>query len=300
MSTTKRATLAAVTFAVALGAAMGPGAGDAFAQRTRPLTRKERERREQEKKDAARKEQERKDSEAAAAAAEEERKKQAAAAAAAPPPPPPAPLEEKKEWDDSVEAPKAIFVSAELAFTRSDLAVVLDTTAFDRTSANGVLFGLAGGLRLGDWRFGGRWRTYDTTEFTLWNFAISAGYALKLRPVTPIFTGYLGYVFDQSIEPALFKTSLPEGTVLPPDVDVKGLLLGADANASYWVTKWFRMGAFLGVDFMFLSRATAPLPQSVYGPSPEVANRELFREGGFGLGLNFNAGFRGSFDIGIE
>ena len=79
-------------------------------------------------------------------------------------------------------------------------------------------------------------------------FSASVSYALKPRPVTPIIEGHLGYVFDQSIDRKVFESSLPEGTILPPDVDVKGMIRG-EGSANYWLTTWFRVGAFIGLDF---------------------------------------------------
>ncbi|MBX3227697.1 MAG: hypothetical protein KIT84_15180 [Labilithrix sp.] len=298
---TSRATVFALSLGVALGAAYLPGEGEAHAQRNRPLTKKERQKRKQEQEEAAKKkkEQERKEAEAAAAAEEEEKKKAAAAAAATPAPAEPQPA--PGEWDDTVEAEKAIYVQADLGYTRPDLATIdVSSMAFDNSASNGVLLGLAAGYRKKDLSIGLRYRIYDASDFTLWSFAVAASYALKYRPVTPIFSAHLGYVFDQSIEPSVIRSSLPEGTVLPPDVDVKGLLLGGEGSANYWVTKWFRVGAFLGLDFMFLSRAKAPRPQSIFGPSPEVDELPLYKEGGFGIGVTLNLGLRGSFDLGIE
>lgn len=208
---------------------------------------------------------------------------------------------EPKELDvEKVESAKAIYLSGDLAFTRSDLGGISDNLGFDRTVANGFLYGLSGGLRLKDLRFGMRWRVYDTTEFTLWTVALAAGYAMPLRPVSPIFSAHLGYVFDQKLQSALFRSSLPEGNVLPPDVDVKGLLLGVDANASYWITKFLRLGAFIGADVMFLHRAKAAFPQSLFGPTPEFNAMPLYSDSGSSLGLNVNLGLRGAFDIGFQ
>ena len=57
-----------------------------------------------------------------------------------------------------------------------ELAAIVDDSDLDRTHANGGLYGLSAGLRLRDVRFGFRWRVYDTTEFTLWTLALSAGF----------------------------------------------------------------------------------------------------------------------------
>ncbi len=291
-----RATVFALSLGLAVGAVYLPGERAAYAQRSRPLTKKERQKR-KEQEEAAKKEQEKKDADAAAAAEEEEKKKKAALAAASPAAPPP----EKKEWDDTVESQRAIFVTADLGYTRADLSTLAASSmAFDTGSANGLLLGLTGGLRQKDWQYGLKYRVYDAASFTLWSFSASVSYALKPRPVTPIIEGHLGYVFDQSIDRKVFESSLPPGTILPPDVDVKGVILGGEGSANYFLTPWFRAGAFIGLDFMFLSRARAPLPQSTFGPTPEVETLPLYKDSGFGIGVNINIGLRGSFEIGIE
>jgi hypothetical protein len=201
---------------------------------------------------------------------------------------------------DKVESPKAIYVSGDIGITRSDLAAIIDNTSFDRTAAFGLLYGLSAGVRLKDTRFGLRWRVYDTTEFTLWTIAVSAGYGLPLRPLSPILSAHVGYVFDQTIQGPVMRSSLPQGNVLPPDVDVKGLLMGLDLNASYWVTKFLRLGAFIGADLMLLYREKAAFPRSIFGSDPEIESKPLYTESGSGLGLNVNIGLRGAFDIGFK
>lgn len=202
--------------------------------------------------------------------------------------------------DTSVESRKAVYISGDLAITRSDLGAIVDNTGFDRTGANGLLYGLSAGVRLGDLRFGGRWRVYDTSEFALWTFAFSAGFGLPIRPISPVFSAHVGYAFDQSMEPALVRSSLPVGTVLPPDVDVKGIIAGVDVNASYWVTKFFRVGAFIGADLLFLNREKVAVPSSIYGPVLETPNNPLFTGAASSIGMNFNLGLRGAFDIGFK
>jgi hypothetical protein len=275
-----RARALSVAFVVAAGGvtlgARGPRA--AYAQPKAPVKDRNDDRKEREEKERA-------------AAAEQPAPSAAPSAAPARPDAP-------AEFGE-VEAKKAVYFSGDIAFTRSDLGVVNDL-GFDRTVANGFLYGLSTGLRLSDLRVGVRWRVYDTTEFILWNFSLSAGYGLPIRPVSPIFSAHVGYVFDQMLEPALFRSSLPDGTLLPPNVDVKGLLAGIDVNASYWVTKFLRLGAFIGADVMFLSRARAAIPRTLSGGAPEVAGNALYADSGSGLGLNFNLGLRGAFDIGFK
>jgi hypothetical protein len=286
----RRATV--VASFVALVSASLVAVPEAQAQQKRPATKpdaKKDEKKEEQKKDekkatqtSTEDEEKKRQQEAAKKAEEDEEKKK------------------KEEFDDSKEADRAIYFSGDLAFTRPDMGGLSDNTGFDRTAANGFLYGLSAGLRLKDIRFGVRWRVYDTTEFTLWTFAASAGYALPLRPLSPIFSAHIGYVFDQKLEEALFKSSLPQGSLLAPDTDINGLLVGVDINASYWITKFLRLGAFVGSDLLILSRSQATPPRSVLGNAPpEITRKPLYTETGSGLGITMNIGFRGAFDIGF-
>jgi hypothetical protein len=275
---------------LAFAAVVGPAEREAFAQPRRDHPAKSKK---QEKKDH-------KEGEGAAAQDEQRKEEEKKAEEQKKPADPGHGSEEKHELDTRVEQPKAVYISGDLAFTRSDLGGLSDNTGLDRTVANGVLYGLSAGLRLKDFRFGARWRVYDTTEFALWSLAVSAGYGLPLRPVSPVFSAHLGYVWDQDIQSSLFRKSLPTGTVLPPDIDVKGILLGFDVNASYWVTRFVRLGAFVGADFMFLSREKASPPATIFGPSSEVEGNPLYSQSGSSIGLNVNLGLRGAFDIAFK
>jgi hypothetical protein len=197
------------------------------------------------------------------------------------------------------EATRAVFVSGDFAFTRVDLGGITDNLDFTRSAANGFLYGLATGLRFRDFRIGARWRVFDTTEFDMWSIGGSLGYGLPLRPLSPVFTVNVGYVWDQHVERGAISSSLPTGTVLEPDVALRGLLVGLDLNASYWVTKFLRLGAFIGTDFFFLSREKAPLPQSLFPIPAETRNLPLYSESGSGVSYTLNLGFRGAFDIGF-
>lgn len=197
------------------------------------------------------------------------------------------------------EAKRAVFVSGDLAFTRVDLGGISDNLGFDKTAANGLLYGLAAGLRFKDLRIGGRWRVHSTTEYDLWSVGGSIGYGLPMRPLSPVFTAIVGYVWDQQIEHGVFQSSLPNGTVLRPDVDVNGLLVGLDANASYWLSTFARIGFFIGADFMFLSRQQAALPASIFPITDEFKNKPLYTESGSSIAYTLNIGIRGAFDVGF-
>jgi hypothetical protein len=287
----RAALIATASFVLALGAAVGPAEGQAFAQQGA---------------DAAKTQDQKKENTGAAAGTaaptEEQQKaeedKQAEEAKKAEEA---KHEQEQKELDLSKESAKAVYFSGDIGFTRSDLGGLSDKTGFDRTVANGLLYGLSAGLRLKDLRLGARWRVYDTTEFALWTFALSAGYGLPIRPISPVFSAHVGYVFDQDLQASLFRKSLPDGTILPPDVDVKGLLAGVDVNASYWVTRFVRLGVFIGADLMFLNRSRADVPRTLFGnPPAETSALPLYADSGSSIGLNFNAGLRGAFDIAFK
>jgi hypothetical protein len=202
---------------------------------------------------------------------------------------------EKEEKESS----RAVFVSGDLAFARVDLGGISDNLSFDKPSANGLLYGLAAGLRFRDLRIGARWRVHSTTEFDMWSVGGSIGYGLPMRPLSPVFTAIVGYVWDQKIERGVFSSSLPNGTVLAPDVDLNGLLVGLDLNASYWLSTFARIGAFIGTDFMFLSRQKAALPTSIFPITDEFKNKPLYTESGSSIAYTLNIGLRGAFDVGF-
>jgi hypothetical protein len=195
---------------------------------------------------------------------------------------------------------KAIWLWGDIGFTRSFVGVAQNDLGLDKTAANGVLYGIAAGLRLKQLLFGVRWHLHDTTEFALWDISASVGYELAMRPITPIVSAHLGYVFDQEVQGGAFRSALPEGNVLPPNVDLQGGLLGVDLSAAYRLTEAFRIGAFIGADLMFLVRPKVGSPQSLFGPTPELATHPLYADTGTSLGLNANAGIRGVFDIGFR
>jgi hypothetical protein len=206
---------------------------------------------------------------------------------------------EKTEEKEEQESHRAVFVSADIAFTRVALGGISDNLSFDKPSASGLLYGLAGGLRLKDFRIGARWRVHSTSEFDMWSIGGSIGYGLPIRPLSPVFTAIVGYVWDQKIERGVFSSSLPNGTVLAPDVDLNGLLVGLDLNASYWVSHFLRIGAFIGSDFMFLSRQQAALPTSIFPITDEFKNKPLYTDSGSSIAYTLNIGLRGAFDVGF-
>jgi hypothetical protein len=207
---------------------------------------------------------------------------------------------EKTDADkEEKESTRAVYVSGNIGFARVDLGGISDNTSFNRTAANGLLYGFSAGLRFHDLRIGGRWRVHSTTEFDMWSVGGELGYGLKLRPLSPVFTASVAYVWDQKIERGVFSSSLPTGTVLPPDVDLNGLLVGLDICASYWLSSFLRIGPFIGTDFMFLSRQKAALPSTLFPISDEFKSKPLYTESGSSIAYTLNIGLRGAFDVGF-
>ena len=192
---------------------------------------------------------------------------------------------------------RAIYLSADIGFTRADVGGFSDNTGFDKTSANGVLAGIGVGYRYEEFRIGGRFRDAATTEFSLWSLMGEIGYSLKFRPVSPTFFLRAGYIFDVGVERAAIGSSLPNGNIQTPDVDLNGLVLGAEAGASYWITKILRVGPFVGLDLTFLHRSTVSQPQSLFPLPDETKANPLYSGNGSGVGYMINFGFRGTGDI---
>lgn len=234
-------------------------------------------------------------------------KKPAAAAPAATTAPAPAtapaaspaatPAEPAPPKGDAPEDPRAIYISADIGFTRPDIGGISDNLGFDKTAANGILAGLGIGYRYKDLRVGARFRDSSTTEFSLWSLMGEIGYGLPFRPVSPIVFVHAGYMFDVGVERAVFASKLPKGNLLTPNVDLDGLVLGGELTAAYWLTKFLRIGPFIGVDFTFLHRAQAAPPQSIVPLEPATKNNELFGDSGNGLGYVLSIGLRGTGDI---
>ncbi|AKV03760.1 hypothetical protein AKJ09_10423 [Labilithrix luteola] len=200
--------------------------------------------------------------------------------------------------EEGKEPNQAVYLSGDLAFARADVGAFSDNTGFDKTGANGIAYGLGIGYRNRSLRVGARFRINDTTEFSLWSVMAEVGYGLKLRPIEPVFVFHAGYMFDTNIQRPVFSSSLPQGNVLTPDVDLKGAVLGVEAVANYWATKSLRIGPYVGFDLTILHRSQAALPQSIFPIPDDVRNNALFGESGSGVGYVFNVGIRGTVDIG--
>jgi hypothetical protein len=215
-----------------------------------------------------------------------------AAAPAEPTTPPPA-VDETDRADD----PRAIYLSGELGFTRADIGGLSDTFGFDKTGANGLVAGIGVGYRYKALRLGGRFRDASTTEYSLWSLMGEVGFGLPFRPLTPVIFVHAGYIFDEGVERSVIASSLPKQNVLTPNIELDGLVIGAEAYLAYSVTRFLKIGPFLGADFTFLHRAQPGPPQSLQPTDEKVPNNALFNDSGSGVGYMLNLGVRLTGDV---
>ena len=203
--------------------------------------------------------------------------------------------------DEDVDTKHAVVLSGDLAFTRMDIGGFSDDTGLDadNTGANGFVYGFGAGYRQSHLRFGARFRAAGTTEYSLWSVMGEVGYGLGLKPVEPIFFVHAGYIWSTNIERSLLDSSLPQGNILEPQVDLQGAIVGVEAEAAYHVSRFIRLGPFLSLDAMFLSRGTVPLPQSLYPLTDEIRANPLYTGSGSGIGYALTFGIRGAADIGF-
>jgi hypothetical protein len=203
----------------------------------------------------------------------------------------------KPAAEEAKEDKRAIYISADIGFTRADVGGISDNTGFDKTAANGFFGGIGLGYRYKDLRIGGRFRDSSTTEFSLWSVMGEIGYGLPFRPVSPVLFAHAGYMFSNGVERGAFASALPPGNVLKPSVQLDGLVVGGELVASLWVTKFLRVGPFLGVDFSWLHRAQVGLPQSIVPLTADTRNNALYSDSGSGVGYLLSIGIRGTGDI---
>lgn len=205
--------------------------------------------------------------------------------------------DEEREGTKELDGKRAVYVSFDVGYTRPDFGGFTDDTGLDKTSANGFLYAFGAGVRFNHLRFGARFRGLDTTEYTFWQLMAEVGWGFGLRPISPVIMLHAGYTFDIGIERSAMAKQLPQGNVLPPDVDVKGFVVGVEASFGYYLAKLLRVGPFIGFDLLAVSRQKADLPQSIFPISEETRNNALFKDSGSGLGYTLNIGMRGAFDV---
>ena len=104
---------------------------------------------------------------------------------------------------------------------------------------------------------------------------------------------------SNGIERGAIASALPAGNVLTPQAQLDGLVVGGELVASLWLTKFLRVGPFLGVDFAWLHRSQVSLPQSIVPLTADTRNNGLYSDSGSGVGYLLSIGIRGTGDIGF-
>ncbi|HEY8075956.1 MAG TPA: hypothetical protein VIF62_17635 [Labilithrix sp.] len=213
--------------------------------------------------------------------------------------PAPAPAPAPPPADDDKPEPRALVLSLDLGVGHTDLGGLHDNLSFDKTAANGGVYGGGAGVRLKQLRFGARFRGEDTTEFTTWSVLAEAGYGFKMRPFEPTILLHAGWQWSTAIEPAVFRSAIPPLNTLPPNVRVHGPTVGLEAQALYYVAKAFGIGPFLGFDVSFLSRPQVDLPQSLVQLSSDTKQNPLYTDSGSGIAWTVQIGARALLDLGL-
>ena len=70
-------------------------------------------------------------------------------------------------------------------------------------------------------------------------------------------------------------------------------------SAPFWLTKFLRIGPFIGGDVLLLHRSTVSAPQSLFPLSDATKNNPLYSDSGSGTGYMLSIGLRGTGDIGF-
>jgi hypothetical protein len=218
-------------------------------------------------------------------------------ATAAPATAAPATVEPATEPGREADGNRAIYISADIGFVRADMSGISNNTGLDKTAANGVVAGIGLGYRFKELRLGARFHDANTTEFSLWSLVGEIGYGLPFRPVSPVLVAHAGYMFSNGVERGAIGSALPPGNVLTPQVQLDGLVVGGELLASVWITKFLRLGPFVGIDFSWLHRAQVALPQSIVPLTADTRNNALYTDSGSGVGYLLSIGLRGTGDI---
>ena len=201
--------------------------------------------------------------------------------------------------DPNTENTRAIYLTADFGFTRPDIGGFSSSLAFDKTAASGFLAGAGVGYRHKAFRGGVRFRASDTPQFTLWSLMGEVGWGIPIKRLTPVIMIHAGYMFDTGVERSAFASYLPSTNLLTPNVDLDGLVLGAEVYGAYAVTKFFKVGPFIGFDATFLHRAQVRDPQSTQPLTDETTQNALFGDSGHGVGYILSVGLRLTGDVGF-
>jgi hypothetical protein len=207
------------------------------------------------------------------------------------------PSEPAAAGGNNIEQRRAIYVSVDFGFARADVGGLSDSTGFDKTGANGIMGGLGIGYRHNNLRIGGRFRDASTTELELWSLVGEIGYGIPMRAITPVIFVHGGYMFDSGIQRSVVAKSLPPGNILTPNLGLDGAVLGAELLGNIHLSRFLRIGPFIGFDLTWLHRKQVGLPQSIVPLSDDTKNNPLYTGSGSGVGYVFTLGIRGTGDI---
>jgi opacity protein-like surface antigen len=211
---------------------------------------------------------------------------------APPPPPPPAygptqlALEQAQE-KDSGRGLEFVYLDGEAGFEFAALEAITKSGNLlpegSNSSAVGLMFGAAAGLRLLYFTVGPHFRFAHTNDWDLWTLNLDFGWRIPLGMIEPhgeIGGGYakLGHSADKLVG-------------LYPDVSVSGFDFRLGAGVDYYPTNAFSIGATLDFEFLRLARSrVSPLRADAVSTTDFTADASslgLTVTGGIVVGLHF-------------
>jgi hypothetical protein len=148
-----------------------------------------------------------------------------------------------------------VFLDAGMGAAYFDVLALKDGELLDPARVKSSGFGLMGsaafGVRLQEFTFALRYRYADLSDWQLWTFGGEAGMNFSLGRIEPYFGLGAGYASLDGIVSDISRAFTP----LPaPAIDIHGLDLRVNAGLSYYVSRWFSVGANLSADAFFLRR----------------------------------------------
>jgi len=155
-----------------------------------------------------------------------------------------------------------VFLDAGLGAAYVDMIALKDGKLLDpaRVKSNGfgVMYDAALGVRLREITLAVRYRSADFSDWQLWSLGGEAGMNLSFGRFEPYFGFGAGYASLSGMRADISRAA----TALPaPAVDIGGLNVRVNVGLSYYVSRWFSLGANLSGDAFFLSRKGDRLPR---------------------------------------
>ena len=134
---------------------------------------------------------------------------------------------------------------------------LLDTARL-KSSGFGLMGGAAFGVRLQEFTLAVRYRYVDFSDWQLWTFGGDANMNFSFSGIEPYFGFGAGYASMGGVNVDSRRAGVPDPAAT---ADIRGLNVRVNVGASYYVSRWFSVGANLSGDAFFLRRRGDRLPR---------------------------------------